>query len=161
MRILVVEDEKKVARFIKKGLEEEYYAVDIAYDGENGLDLAQINEYDLILLDIMLPKLDGMEVLRRIRDNGSTVPILILTAKDSVEDIVTYYESLNWRFHAPIRFEWKRGRRFGLNWVAEDNVRVFSNICGYQIIVRPSPDGDSEVYILERGAMGDYRPSEK
>jgi heavy metal response regulator len=89
MRILVVEDEKKVASFIKKGLEEEHYAVDIAYDGEEGLVLAQINEYDLILLDIMLPKLDGMEVLRRIRGNGSSVPVLILTAKDSVEDIVT------------------------------------------------------------------------
>jgi len=89
MRILVVEDEKKVASFIKKGLEEEHYAVDIAYDGEEGLALAQINEYDLILLDIMLPKLDGMEVLRRIRGNGSSVPVLILTAKDSVEDIVT------------------------------------------------------------------------
>jgi len=89
MRILVVEDEKKVASFIKKGLQEEHYAVDIAYDGEEGLALVQINEYDLILLDIMLPKLDGMEVLRRIRGNGFGVPILILTAKDSVEDIVT------------------------------------------------------------------------
>jgi len=89
MRILVVEDEKKVASFIKKGLEEEHYAVDIAYDGEKGLALAQINEYDLILLDIMLPRLDGMEVLRQIRRNGSNMPILILTAKDSVEDIVS------------------------------------------------------------------------
>lgn len=89
MRILVVEDEKKVGSFIKKGLEEEHYAVDIAYDGEEGLTLAQINEYDLILLDIMLPKLDGMEVLRQIRRNGSNVPILMLTAKDSVEDIVS------------------------------------------------------------------------
>ncbi len=89
MRILVVEDEKKVASFIKKGLEEEHYAVDIAYDGEEGLALAQINEYDLILLDIMLPRLDGMEVLRQIRRNGSNMPILMLTAKDSVEDIVS------------------------------------------------------------------------
>ena len=89
MRILVVEDEKKVCSFIKKGLEEEHYAVDIAYDGEEGLTLAQINEYDLILLDIMLPRLDGMEVLRQIRRNGSNVPILMLTAKDSVEDIVS------------------------------------------------------------------------
>ena len=89
MRILVVEDEKKVGSFIKKGLEEEHYAVDIAYDGEEGLTLAQINEYDLILLDIMLPGLDGMEVLRQIRRNGSNVPILMLTAKDSVEDIVS------------------------------------------------------------------------
>ncbi|MCK5552536.1 MAG: response regulator, partial [Deltaproteobacteria bacterium] len=79
MRILVVEDEKKVASFLKKGLEEEYYAVDTAFDGEEGLALAQINEYDLIILDIMLPKLDGMEVLRRIRGNGSSVPILLLT----------------------------------------------------------------------------------
>jgi heavy metal response regulator len=89
MRILVVEDEKKVGSFIKKGLEEEHYAVDIAYDGEEGLTLAQINEYDLILLDIMLPKLDGMEVLRQIRRNGSNVPILMLTARDSVEDIIS------------------------------------------------------------------------
>ena len=93
MRILVVEDEKKVATFIKKGLEEENYAVDIAYDGEEGLALAQMNEYDVILLDIMLPKLDGREVLRRIRGNGSSVPILILTAKDSVEDIVSGLDS--------------------------------------------------------------------
>ena len=93
MRILVVEDEKKVASFIKKGLEEEHYAVDIAYDGEEGLTLAEINEYDLILLDIMLPKLDGMEVLRQIRGNGSSVPILMLTAKDSVEDIVSGLDS--------------------------------------------------------------------
>jgi heavy metal response regulator len=93
MRILVVEDEKKVASFIKKGLEEEHYAVDIAYDGEEGLVLADINEYDLILLDIMLPKLDGMEVLRRIRGNGSGVPILMLTAKDAVEDIVSGLDS--------------------------------------------------------------------
>ena len=89
MRILVVEDEKKVASFIKKGLEEEHYAVDIAYDGEEGLAMARINEYDLILLDIMLPRLDGMEVLRQIRRNGSNVPILMLTARDSVEDIVS------------------------------------------------------------------------
>jgi heavy metal response regulator len=93
MRILVVEDEKKVASFIKKGLEEENYAVDIAYDGEEGLVLAKINEYDLVLLDIMLPKLDGMEVLRQIRGNGSGVPILMLTAKDAVEDIVSGLDS--------------------------------------------------------------------
>ena len=81
---------------------------------------------------------------------------------DSVEEVKAYYENLEWRFHDPIEFEWRRGRRFaGNNWVAEDNVMVLSNICGYQIIVHPSPDGDTEVYILERGAMGDYRESEK
>ena len=93
MRILVVEDEKKVASFLKKGLEEEHYAVDTAFDGEEGLYLAQISEYDLIILDIMLPKFDGMEILRRIRGNGSDVPILMLTAKDSTGDIISGLDS--------------------------------------------------------------------
>jgi heavy metal response regulator len=88
MRLLVIEDEKKVASFIKKGLEEEYYAVDVAYDGEQALYMTEVNEYDLIVLDIMLPKVDGMTVLRQIRQNGNIVPILVLTAKDSVENIV-------------------------------------------------------------------------
>jgi heavy metal response regulator len=88
MRILVVEDEKKVASFIKKGLEEEHYAVDTAYDGETGLYMAEVNEYDLIILDLMIPKIDGLEVLRRIRKGKDNVPILVLTAKDTVEDIV-------------------------------------------------------------------------
>ncbi len=93
MRILVVEDEKKVTSFLKKGLEEEHYAVDTAFDGEEGLTLTEINEYDLIILDIMLPKLDGMEVLRRIRANRSSVPIIMLTAKDSTEDIISGLDS--------------------------------------------------------------------
>jgi heavy metal response regulator len=88
MRLLVIEDEKKVASFIKKGLEEEYYAVDVAYDGEQALYMTEVNDYDLILLDIMLPKVDGMTVLRQIRQDGNIVPILVLTAKDSVENIV-------------------------------------------------------------------------
>jgi heavy metal response regulator len=88
MRILVIEDEKKVANFIKKGLEEERYAVDHAYDGESGLYMTEVNEYDLIVLDLMIPKIDGLEVLKRIRGNRNNVPILVLTAKDSVEDIV-------------------------------------------------------------------------
>jgi len=88
MRILVVEDERKVANFIKKGLEEEHYSVDTAHDGETGLYMAEVNEYDLIVLDLMIPKIDGLEVLRKIRGNKNNVPILVLTAKDSVEDIV-------------------------------------------------------------------------
>ena len=93
MRILVIEDEKKVANFIKKGLEEEHYAVDTAYDGEMGLYHAEINEYDLIVLDLMIPKMDGLEVLKRIRGNKNNVPILVLTARDSVEDIVKGLDS--------------------------------------------------------------------
>ncbi len=92
MRILVVEDEKKVASFIAKGLTEESYAVDVAYDGEEGVFMALENDYDLIVLDLMLPKLDGMEILKKIRDSGKDVPVLILTAKDSVEDIVAGLE---------------------------------------------------------------------
>ena len=92
MRILVVEDEKKVAGFIKKGLEEETYAVDITHDGENGLHLGLEGQYDLIILDIMLPKMDGLEVLSQLRSQGSDVPILLLTAKDAVDDRV---EGLN------------------------------------------------------------------
>jgi heavy metal response regulator len=93
MRILVIEDEKKVANFIKKGLEEEHYAVDHAYDGESGLYMTEVNEYDLIVLDLMIPKIDGLEVLKRIRSNKNNVPILVLTAKDTVEDIVKGLDS--------------------------------------------------------------------
>ena len=88
MRILVVEDEKKVASFLKKGLEEEYYAVDCAYDGEEALYMVEANDYDLMILDIMLPKIDGLEVLQGVRDKGFPLPVLMLTAKDSVEDVV-------------------------------------------------------------------------
>ena len=88
MRLLIVEDEKKVAGFIKKGLEEETYAVDVAYDGEEGFHLAELNQYDMIILDLMLPKMDGLEVLTRLRDKKVNTPILLLTAKDAVEDKV-------------------------------------------------------------------------
>jgi hypothetical protein len=80
---------------------------------------------------------------------------------DSVEEVIAYYEDMEWAFHPRITFEWKRGRRFGLNWVAESCVRIMSNISCYQIIVHPSPDGDTEVYILERGAMGEIRKSDQ
>ncbi|MBT5968691.1 MAG: heavy metal response regulator transcription factor [Nitrospina sp.] len=89
MRILVVEDDKKVAGFIKKGLEEETYAVDVAYDGEDGLHFGSEGQYDLIILDIMLPKIDGLEILSQLRDQGKDTPILLLTAKDAVDDKVT------------------------------------------------------------------------
>lgn len=88
MLILIVEDERKIASFIRKGLAAEGYTVDVAYDGEEGLRVAQINDYDLILLDIMLPKLDGVSVCRRLREEGEETPILMLTAKDAVPDRV-------------------------------------------------------------------------
>jgi two-component system copper resistance phosphate regulon response regulator CusR len=88
MRLLVVEDEKKVARFICRGFEEENYAVDVAHDGETGAQLAEHIEYDLVVLDLMLPKLSGLEVLRRVREMKPNLPVLVLTAKCAVEDRV-------------------------------------------------------------------------
>ncbi|MDW7710111.1 MAG: response regulator transcription factor [Deferrisomatales bacterium] len=88
MRILVVEDEEKVASFIRKGLEEEHYAVDVSSDGEEGLSLAQVNPYDLIVLDLMLPKLDGFKFLSLLREEGIHTPVLILTARDRLDDKV-------------------------------------------------------------------------
>ena len=88
MRILIVEDERKVAAFIKKGLEEETYAVDIAADGEEGLYMGGQNQYDLIILDLMLPKINGLDILSNLRAKKNSIPILLLTAKDSVEDKV-------------------------------------------------------------------------
>jgi len=93
MRILVIEDEKKIASFIKRGLKEEGHMVDVAYDGEEGYRLSGENDYDLILLDIMLPKRDGISLCRQLRDDGVTTPVLMLTAKDSVQDKVTGLDS--------------------------------------------------------------------
>ncbi len=93
MWILVVEDERKVAAFIRKGLEEESYTVDVACTGPDGECLAQANPYDLVVLDLMLPGKDGIEVCRSLRERGSTVPILMLTARDTVEDKIEGLES--------------------------------------------------------------------
>jgi heavy metal response regulator len=93
MRILVVEDERRIAAFIKRGLEEERYAVDVAYDGEEALDWAAVANYDLIVLDVLLPKKDGIEVCRELRAQGNKVPILMLTARDAIEDRVQGLDS--------------------------------------------------------------------
>jgi len=88
MRLLVVEDEMKVASFLKRGLEAENYAVDVATDGEDGLHLATTHEYDLIMLDILLPKLTGFEVLQKLRDRNIRTPVIMLTARSSLGDRV-------------------------------------------------------------------------
>jgi heavy metal response regulator len=89
MRILVVEDEKKIAGFIKRGLKEEGYAVDVATDGDEGYELASVNDYDLIILDIMLPKCDGVTLCKKLRSDRVETPVIMLTAKTSVQDKVT------------------------------------------------------------------------
>lgn len=88
MKILIVEDEHKIAAALKKGLEQERFAVDVVYDGEDGLSSAMGDDYDLIVLDRMLPGLDGMEVCRQLRQAGRHMPILMLTAKSEVRDRV-------------------------------------------------------------------------
>ncbi|RMG54564.1 MAG: DNA-binding response regulator [Acidobacteria bacterium] len=92
MRILVVEDEHKVGRFIKKGLEAERYAVDIATDGRRGLELALAYDYDLLILDVMLPGVSGSNILTAVRQEKPHVPILILTARDALQEKIMHFE---------------------------------------------------------------------
>jgi two-component system copper resistance phosphate regulon response regulator CusR len=93
VRILLVEDEPSAARMLAKGLREEAYAVDLAADGERALELAFVNDYDLVILDVMLPRKGGFEVCRELRASGSAVPVLMLTARDAVEDRVAGLDS--------------------------------------------------------------------
>ena len=88
MRILVVEDDKKVASFLEKGLREEGYAVDVAHNGDDGLVMAHVHEYDLLLLDVLLPGKSGLEIVRDVRSRENTTPVLMLTARDDEEDVV-------------------------------------------------------------------------
>lgn len=86
MRILLVEDDQRIARFIQKGLKENAYAVDVVENGEDALYQVEVNDYDLVILDIMIPGKDGFEVCEEIRNGGNNIPILMLTARDTVED---------------------------------------------------------------------------
>ena len=89
MRVLLVEDDVRIANFVSKGLRENSYAVDVANDGEDGLYQASINDYDLIILDVMLPKIDGFEVCRELRKAENKMPILMLTARDAIDDRIS------------------------------------------------------------------------
>jgi DNA-binding response OmpR family regulator len=93
MRILVVEDEPKLADAVRRGLVEQGYAVDVACDGQAGLDLAEVEPYDLIVLDVMLPGLDGLELCRRLRAARRNMPVLMLTARDAIDDRVAGLDS--------------------------------------------------------------------
>ncbi len=106
MRILVVEDEKGISGFLKDGLAEEGFAIDIAEDGTSGLEYALTNEYDVILLDWMIPGFSGIEVCRKIRKSKPDVPIIFLTAKDTVQDTVFGLEAgANDYIKKPFEFE--------------------------------------------------------
>lgn len=93
MRLLFVEDDRKVAEFVSRGLRAERFAVDLAFDGQEGLEFTRAYEYDLLILDLMLPKLSGTEILRRVRHRNSEVPILVLTASDSTAQKVDHFEA--------------------------------------------------------------------
>ena len=89
MRVLLVEDDVRIARFVAKGLREQSYAVDVAANGDDALYQAEINSYDLFILDVMIPGVDGFAVCRKIRESGIRAPILMLTARDAVDDRIT------------------------------------------------------------------------
>jgi len=93
MRILLVEDEEKVARFISVGLKAERFAVDSARDGKTGLQMATLNPYDLLIVDLMLPGISGTELIRRVRRSNTEVPIVVLTARDALSDKLANFES--------------------------------------------------------------------
>ncbi|HEY2961709.1 MAG TPA: response regulator transcription factor [Pyrinomonadaceae bacterium] len=93
MRILVVEDDSRMANVIAKGLRENSYAVDIAQDGDAGLYQTSINDYDVIILDVLLPKHDGFEVCRELRLRGNTTPVLMLTARAAIDDRITGFDA--------------------------------------------------------------------
>jgi two-component system copper resistance phosphate regulon response regulator CusR len=93
MRILVVEDESRMANVIAKGLREKSYAVDIAQDGDEGLYQTSVNDYDVIILDVLLPQRDGFAVCRELRNRGNTTPVLMLTARAAIDDRVTGFDA--------------------------------------------------------------------
>lgn len=93
MKILVVEDEHRIANTIKKGLEQEHFIVDVAFNGSEGYDLAVTEDYDLLILDLMLPDLDGIEICRKLRQKQNHVPIILLTAKSQIKDKVEGLDS--------------------------------------------------------------------
>jgi two-component system copper resistance phosphate regulon response regulator CusR len=88
LRILVIEDDRKIASFLERGLREDGYAVDVAHDGNQGATHAHVHDYDLLIVDIMLPGRNGFEIVRELRAAGRTVPILLLTARDASQDVV-------------------------------------------------------------------------
>src|SRR5882724_9632023 len=89
VRILIVEDDRRLARQVQKGLEEQCHSVTAAFDGNAGLDAARHGQFDVLLLDVMLPGIDGLTIVKRVRAAGVSTPILLLTARDSADDVIT------------------------------------------------------------------------
>ncbi len=153
MQILVVEDEKKIANFLRRGLLEEGYMVDLAGDGAEALFKLDINEYDLVILDLMIPKVDGIAVCRKIREEDTNIPIVILTAKDSIEDKVAGLDAGADDYLAkPFSFEELCARirallRRGKN--ATPTVLTFDNLT-LDPATRAANRGDRTIYLTTR-----------
>jgi DNA-binding response OmpR family regulator len=106
MKILLVEDDIKISSFLQKGLKEENYIVDCSYDGEEAFYILEINRYDLIILDVMIPKIDGITLCKKLRENNIHTPIIMLTAKSSIEDkVLGLNEGANDYLTKPFSFE--------------------------------------------------------
>ncbi len=166
MRILIVEDEQKVAGFLKQGLEEEHCRVDVADDGLKGLQQLRSAEYDVVILDIMLPKMDGLSVLKRIREEKNETPVLLLTARDAVPDRVQglrsgaddylvkpfAFEELLARLHALVRR--KTGHVSEVLQVADIQLNPFTHSvkrAGVQISLSPSEYRLLELLMRNKG----------
>ena len=153
MRILVIEDEQKVARALKEGLTHEGYQVDLAFSGEEGFYLLSTAQYDLLLLDLMLPGRDGLEILKSVRKQGMTFPVLVLTARDTVEDRVKGLDSgaddylvkpfAFAELLARIRVLLRRGR-------SEQNLRLLLADLEMDLVTRKVKRGGSEIPLTAR-----------
>ncbi len=153
MRILVIEDEQKVARALKEGLTHEGYQVDLAFSGEEGFYLLSTTQYDLLLLDLMLPGRDGLEILKSVRKQGMTFPVLVLTARDTVEDRVKGLDSgaddylvkpfAFAELLARIRVLLRRGR-------SEQNLRLLLADLEMDLVTRKVKRGGTEIPLTAR-----------
>ncbi len=153
MRILVIEDEQKVAHALKEGLQHEGYQVDLAFSGEEGFYLLSTRQYDLLLLDLMLPGRDGIEILKSLRKQGMTFPVLVLTARDTVEDRVKGLDSgaddylvkpfAFAELLARIRVLLRRGR-------SEQNLRLLLADLEMDLVTRKVKRADAEIALTAR-----------
>ncbi|MBI3124441.1 MAG: response regulator transcription factor [Ignavibacteriales bacterium] len=152
MRILVIEDEPGIANFLHSGLTEEGFAVDVANEGTSGLELSLVNDYDLILLDWMIPGLSGIEVCRRIRKEKKTLPIILLTAKDTVQDTVFGLEAgANDYVKKPFAFEELLARiRVQLRTKDEVNSQLFINDIKLNAVTHQVWRGNNEIVLTQK-----------
>ncbi len=168
MNILIVEDDKKIANYSKEGFEEEDFVVDLAYNGEDGLDLIKSNTYDAIILDWMLPGIDGIEVCKKIREQGLTTPIIMLTAKVFIEDRVLglnsgaddyipkpfYFEELLARVNALMRrASYKKSSNIKIDDLVIDTYKREVARAGKHIELTPKEYSILELLVKNRGKV--------